>query len=311
MSASTVSNRPWRPSDASCRWVSSWSSSTSRSGSSAATCRAITGADRAAGAGDQHPAAPDEVAHRLEVELHLVAAEEVLDPEVAHVAQGAVAFDPLRRLRQHPDRRVGPGHGVGHAASDVGLVRDGEQHLVDVVVVDHAARSAMPPATGTSSTSGAAGAVVVDHRDRDEAGVGAALHLPQRPRHRWRPHRRRRPAARPSPTPDATEREQPRLEADEALEHHHDHGPDHEHQRRHVGRAPAEDRHQHHATVGAVEHDAAGLVDAGVLPRAAVAAPEPGGDDRDDDRDREEHTRSGPSSAPGTARSNRSMNSEK
>ena len=41
-SASTVSNRPWSPSAASCRCVSSWSSITSRSGSSAATCLAMT-----------------------------------------------------------------------------------------------------------------------------------------------------------------------------------------------------------------------------------------------------------------------------
>ena len=44
------------------------------------------GADRPAGAGDQHALAPQELPHGGEVGLDLLPAEQVLDPQVAQVA---------------------------------------------------------------------------------------------------------------------------------------------------------------------------------------------------------------------------------
>ncbi len=86
----------------SCRWVSSWSSRSSCAGPKPATWRAISE--------PIEPPAPvistrrpcEQAAHRVEVGLDLLAAEQVVDAEVADVARSDPAADDLLRPAAAP-----------------------------------------------------------------------------------------------------------------------------------------------------------------------------------------------------------------
>ena len=65
------------------------------------------GADPPAAPGDQHPAPGQQLPHRGEVDVDRVAPEEVLDVELAHVAQAGHAVHPRLRGAEHAHGHVG------------------------------------------------------------------------------------------------------------------------------------------------------------------------------------------------------------
>ena len=87
--------------------LSPWSTSTIRCGSSAGDLAAELGADRAAGAGDEHGLAREVRGDRLEVDLDRLAAEQVLHLDRADLdREVAVAGDQLVQARQRLHRHV-------------------------------------------------------------------------------------------------------------------------------------------------------------------------------------------------------------
>ena len=84
---------------------SAWSTSTSRFGPHARDLAAQLGADRAAGAGDEHDPAAQVGAHAVDLHAHRLAAEHVLDLHLAHLAhQVHAAGEQLERRRQRAHR---------------------------------------------------------------------------------------------------------------------------------------------------------------------------------------------------------------
>ena len=122
------------------RLSSAWSSRTSRLGPDARDLAAQLGADRAAGAGDQHAAAGQVAAGQLGLHPHRLAAEHVLHPHLAHLAHelGAV-LEQLEdgRHRAHRDA-AGAARADDARAQRAGRRGDGDQHLVGLDVVEHA-----------------------------------------------------------------------------------------------------------------------------------------------------------------------------
>ena len=115
-------------------------------GSKSRTCRAISDADRAAGAGDEHALASQELANRREVGLDLLPPEQVLDPQVAQVAGGDAAADDLADRRQHPQRHARLLAQAGDVADQVaGGARDRQEHLIGVELARRAPGSTRAP----------------------------------------------------------------------------------------------------------------------------------------------------------------------
>ncbi len=97
------------------------------------------GADRAAGAGDEDALAAQERADFLEVELHGLAPEQVLDADVAHLRERrtravAQVREPRQRLHAHAGLGAHARDLAQHAARDVGVRHD--DHL-DVLLAQH------------------------------------------------------------------------------------------------------------------------------------------------------------------------------
>ena len=97
--------RPASSSCSACRLDSSWSSMIQRGRVEPVDLAAQLGADRAAGAGDQDPAAVDQVAGAIGCDMHLVPAEQLVDPEPAQVGQAHVALDRGQERRQVPHQQ--------------------------------------------------------------------------------------------------------------------------------------------------------------------------------------------------------------
>ena len=131
------------------------------------------GADRAAGAGDQHALAAQQIPHGGQVRLHLPAPEQVFDAQVAEIARGHAPVDELADRRQHAERHVRLLAQEGHLADQLARRRrDRQQHLVDRErphergdrgSVAHHGEPVQRPAERPR--------VVVDQRDDLEAGL--------------------------------------------------------------------------------------------------------------------------------------------
>jgi hypothetical protein len=127
-------------SEVSSRWISNsafsnCSTSTIRAGPNRHTCR-HTGADAAAGAGDEHDAAADARSDDLFVELHRLAAEQVFDADLAHarhvhlVAHDLVDAGDDLRLEVRVAAQLGDAADVG-----AGRIRDRDQRARHVLAL--------------------------------------------------------------------------------------------------------------------------------------------------------------------------------
>ncbi len=107
--AASIDGGTWRSSSSS-RWIakrlsSAWSSSTIRCGSDARDLAAQLRADRAAGAGHEHGLPRQVGADALELHVHRLAAEHVLDAHLAHLAgERAARLQQLEHGRQRAHR---------------------------------------------------------------------------------------------------------------------------------------------------------------------------------------------------------------
>ena len=115
------------------------------------------GADRAAGAGHHHAAPVDQPAHRFRVQLHALAAQQVLHGEVPDLADLDLPLEHVAQVRQRLDRQLvalerlndgadlgglGAGHRHEHLVrvlgrNDPGQIRDRAQHLDAVDTLAH------------------------------------------------------------------------------------------------------------------------------------------------------------------------------
>ena len=141
------------------------------------------GADRAAGAGDEHRAPGQIAAGELGLHPHRLAAEDVLHPHLAHLPHQAAAV--LQQLEHGRHRAHGHAALAARAhdarAHRAGSRRDRDQHLVGRDVVEHApqllrAAQHLQPAVDPRVLLAR---VVVDEADRAEAEVGVAQDLAQ------------------------------------------------------------------------------------------------------------------------------------
>ncbi len=141
------------------------------------------GADRAAGAGDEHDATGQVAAGQLRVHAHGLAAEHVLDAHVAHLPhQVAAVLQQLEHGRHRPH-----GYAAGAArADDPGAHRargrrHRDQHLVRLDVVEHPRQllggaEHLEPAVDARVLLAL---VVVDETDGPQTEVGVAQDLAQ------------------------------------------------------------------------------------------------------------------------------------
>ena len=166
------------------------------------------------------------------------------------------------------------GHGQEHEVHV--MVGDDAREVVDRPGDRHAVDRAVPQP-----------GVVVDHDHRHQAEDGGLLHLAQR----------RGAVGSRADDGDAhagarvrvpTEREQPLLEPDHAEEEGGDDRPDDQHGEGNALGAPHEGQHEDEPGGGAGREQSQGFVDAGVAPRAAVAAPRPHAAHAHEAGDREE-----------------------
>ena len=77
------------------------------------------GADRPAGAGDHHPASSQEIGHGLQIRLHLLASQEILDPQIPDVPSGDPTTEGLPNRGQHAEGNVALLAERGHLADDL------------------------------------------------------------------------------------------------------------------------------------------------------------------------------------------------
>ena len=184
-SASTDAARAkWRSSSSSRRISNSafseFSTSTSRFAPDARDLAAELGADRAAGAGDEHGAAAQVGAHAVDLDAHRVAAEHVLDAHLAHLPhQVHAAGQQLegRRQRAHRDAALAAG---GHdlLAQRARRGRDRDDHLVRLhAVEDRAAGCRGAEHLDARDAHALLARVVVDEADRRAPQPGVAAQL--------------------------------------------------------------------------------------------------------------------------------------
>jgi hypothetical protein len=251
------------------------------------------GADGPTGTGDEHTSPREHGPDRLQVGDDLFAAEQVLDAEVAHVAQRGAAV----HRREHPghdlQRHVrGLGYVRGALHGLLRSVRHGEDGQVGAGLAHHLGEIVDAAAHADSHERAALELrVVVDHRHGAKPGFRAAQHLCHQARtgvtgtdhhHAEAGHRRTAP-----------EREQPRLEPDEGHEEGGQDGSEREHQHRHGRRHRLHPLHHDHRAERAQDgharqHQPAGLEDAGVAPQLPVETPGPVGHHDHHQRQRKE-----------------------
>ncbi len=142
------------------------------------------GADRAAGAGDEHDAAGQVAAYAVEVHAHRLAAEHVLDPDRAHLPrqQPAARLEQLEHRRHRAHRHAALAAGGDHARahrSRRGGHRD--QHLVGLDVLEHARQLLRRAEHGQPAVDPRAllARIVVDEADRPVAQIRVAQDLAQ------------------------------------------------------------------------------------------------------------------------------------
>ena len=141
------------------------------------------GADRPAGARDEHDAAGQVAADAVEVHAHRLAAEDVLHLDLAHLAQEAAAG--LQQLEDGRHRADGDA-ALAAGGDDAGAHRarrrgDGDQDLVGLDVVEHARQLRRRAEDEQAAVDPRAllARVVVDEADRPVAEVGVAEDLAQ------------------------------------------------------------------------------------------------------------------------------------
>ena len=138
------------------------------------------GPDGAAGAGDEHGLILEVGGNALEVDLDLLAAEDVLHldrPDLTGEVE--VAGDELVQARERLHRDVCSLRGLDHLAAHLARGgRDGDQHLVGLVLAHEARQLAHRPENADAEDARVPLAlVVVDEADRRVREQARALHL--------------------------------------------------------------------------------------------------------------------------------------
>ena len=194
-----------------CRADSSRSSMISSAGLEPRDLAAQLGADRAAGAGDEHPLAGEVAGDRVEVGVDLVAPEQVGDVDVADVGdRGAAGLEQLAGAREHLDVEPTRGRSAADLADRLRAgARDGDDRRGGAGLVADARQG--HGSCPSWRRRGSGGAACSGRRRRDQPGAtecwrsctssgSAAGHL-RRHRSRslvrcldWPPRRRRGPA---------------------------------------------------------------------------------------------------------------------
>ena len=135
--------------------------------------------DRAAGAGDQHAAAFDEAPHRFRIQADRLARHQILEREVADLAQLDAAADDVAQVRQRLDRNLERLERFDDAAHLGRLgTRDGNQYLVRPLVPDNPFE-VCSRAQYTNAMNGAPDLrrVIVDEADRIAFVKPVVLHV--------------------------------------------------------------------------------------------------------------------------------------
>ena len=164
----------------SCRWVSSWSSSSSADGPNAATWRLISEPIEPPAPVMSTRLSADQLGDGGEVGDHLFAPEQIVDPDLAHVLEPQAGADDLLDRGDDPQGHAGR-LGVGRDPLDQlpARRRHREQHLVRFLPGDHGSQIGRVAAHRDPEHLLALHAgVVVDEADRDEAAPVAGQHLP-------------------------------------------------------------------------------------------------------------------------------------
>ena len=162
------------------RLSSAWSSSTSRRGRTRAIWRTSSDADRAAGAGDEDALVLEVGADAVELHHHRVAAEHVLDLDLAQLAgELDAAAQELEDGRQGAHRDVALAALGDHlAAQHAGRRRDRDHDLVGAQAVeDGADLVGRPEHLEALGAHAALARVVVEEADRAGAEVRVELQL--------------------------------------------------------------------------------------------------------------------------------------
>ena len=138
-------------------------------------------ADRAPGAGHEHGAPRQIGADALELHVHRLAAEHVLDAHLAHLArERAAGLQQLEhgRQRAHRDRaRAALAHDP--CARRAGGGRDRDDHFVGLGVVEHSRQVCLGVAAHTHAIDAQAtlAGVVIEEAHRDQAELAVAQDL--------------------------------------------------------------------------------------------------------------------------------------
>ena len=288
MSASTSSAVWSRLAAASCRWVSSWSRRTSRSGPRAATWRAISE--------PIEPPAPVMSTRRhrrrrgrVHIDARLGPAEQVLDAQVAHAADRRPAVEDLADRREHLEGHTGGLGLVGDEAHKVAIgARDGEQDLLGAVLGDDRRQSGGgPDDRQPQQLPPLLAGVVVDHDHGHQPAVGPGEDLAD-DQGAGRPGADEGQAHAVALVGGGLPSQQPTLEPDGARQHRGEQGTQ-QHDRSGQGDRPERvQREQHRTAHRAGQHQTAGLAGARVAPQRAVDAEGRVGGQLDRDHDRQE-----------------------
>ncbi len=255
-------------------------------------------ADRATGAGDHDAPARQQRADHVEVRGDLHPAEQVVDLQVADVLEGDGVTDQLGARRDDAQRDARGPADLGQQADDLlRRVADRQDRLLSLHLLGQASqvphgpqdRDAVHPAPVLAL-------VVVEEPHRERAGVGVVEHVgDQRRSGRTRTEHEDAGAGRGSPP--APVGEQAALEAQQALHAGADDQREPDGAERVLHRQHERQPEQQPEADHGGDDDLSGLVDAGVLPHAAVEAA-CGADGDDDDRgDGQEEDQVGPDAA--------------
>ena len=201
--------------------------------------------DRAAASGDEHPPPVEERLHGLEIDVDLLTPEQVVDAQVADVAQRGVTPDEVRETRHHLH-----GHASGGRAGSDTLhelrrrVGDCKQHLVHFALPHDAVQLVDAPEDRDAVQRASADLrVVVEDGDRRQAEMGITSHLSDRGTTAGAcTHDGHAQPGTAVPRPP--EGEQSRLEARGAHQDRREHRTDDHHGERDADRRDAADEHE-------------------------------------------------------------------